>query len=60
MRRSVFCLALLVAAAGCGQRGALFLRESPPPGYKPPKVDTYKPVPYPKDSDTERGSTSEK
>ena len=30
----------------------------PPPGYKPPKVDTYKPVPYPKD--TERDGATEK
>jgi predicted small lipoprotein YifL len=58
MRRFIFCLALIFAAAGCGQRGPLFLRESPPPGYKPPKVDTYKPVPYPKD--TERDGASEK
>jgi predicted small lipoprotein YifL len=57
MRRSLFCLALLIAA-GCGQRGPLFLRDSPPPGYKPPKVDTFKPVPYPKDA--ERDGASEK
>ena len=48
--REVF-LAVLVtwALSGCGQKGPLFLRESPPPGYKPPKAETYKPVPYPKD-----------
>jgi predicted small lipoprotein YifL len=47
-----------MAAAGCGQRGPLFLRDNPPPGYKPPKTDTYKPVPYPKD--TERDGATEK
>jgi predicted small lipoprotein YifL len=34
-------------AAGCGQRGPLYLRDNPPPGVKPEKRDTYKPVPYP-------------
>lgn len=45
-------LALLVAlvvplAAGCGQKGALYFRDSPPPGVKPAKPEPYKPVPYP-------------
>ena len=44
---------LLVAAAcallivGCGQKGPLYLRESPPPGVKPAKPKPYQPVPYP-------------
>ena len=33
--------------AACGQRGPLYLRDNPPPGVKPEKRDTYKPVPYP-------------
>jgi len=37
----------LALAAGCGQRGPLYLRDNPPPGVKPEKRDTYKPVPYP-------------
>ena len=42
------CVALAVlAAAGCGQRGPLYLRDSPPPGVKPPKPEPYQPVPYP-------------
>jgi predicted small lipoprotein YifL len=44
--------ALAVAAllvAGCGQRGPLYLRESPPPGVKPEKPEPYRPVPYPKE-----------
>lgn len=44
-------IGLLVAA--CGQRGPLYLRESPPPGVKPPKQAPYKPVPYPTDTQGE-------
>lgn len=40
---------LVVLAAGCGQKGPLYLSNNPPPGVKPPK-DTYKPVPYPKEA----------
>lgn len=47
--------ALLVTA--CGQKGVLYLRDYPPPGIKPPKMETYKPVPYPKDP--ERGEALE-
>jgi predicted small lipoprotein YifL len=45
--RLLLILALALAAGGCGQRGALYLRDNPPPGVKPEKRDTYKPVPYP-------------
>jgi predicted small lipoprotein YifL len=42
------CIPLvLLLAAGCGQRGPLYLRDSPPPGVKPPKPEPYQPVPYP-------------
>lgn len=41
------CAALALAAAGCGQKGPLYLRESPPPGVKPAKPPAVKPVPYP-------------
>ena len=37
--------------AACGQKGALYLRESPPAGTKVPKPATPKPVPYPPDAD---------
>ena len=40
---------IVVALAACGQKGDLFLRENPPPGYKP-KAEPYKPVPYPSDA----------
>lgn len=47
-RIALLTLATLLLTA-CGQKGALYLRESPPPGVKPPKPEAYKPVPYPKD-----------
>ena len=37
-------------AAGCGQKGGLYLRENPPPGVKPPRPEPYTPLPYPKDA----------
>jgi len=46
-------LLLLVAAfalvAGCGQKGPLYLRDSPPRGVKPAKPKPYEPVPYPRE-----------
>lgn len=38
-------------AAGCGQRGPLYLRDNPPPGVKPPRPPAYQPLPYPADAD---------
>ena len=38
---------LALAAGGCGQKGPLYLRDSPPPGVKPAKPPSVKPVPYP-------------
>jgi predicted small lipoprotein YifL len=46
-------LALVALAAGCGHKGPLFLRDSPPPGVKPPKPKPYEPVPYPRSRDEE-------
>ncbi len=48
MLRGFLIIALLLGVAACGQKGALYYRDNPPPGVKPPKTDTYKPVPYPK------------
>ena len=51
--RSALLLAVstaLAVLAGCGQRGPLYLRDSPPPGVKPKKAEPYQPVPYPKDA----------
>ena len=51
MRFLLVCAALALAAAGCGQKGPLYLRDKPPPGVKPPKPAPEKPVPYPDDLD---------
>ena len=45
--RFLACFALLSLLAACGQKGPLYLRESPPPGVKPAKPKPYEPVPYP-------------
>ena len=47
MRFFAVAVALALLAASCGQRGPLYLRDNPPPGYKPLKPPTPKPVPYP-------------
>jgi len=44
--RFILLLLAVLLAAGCGQRGDLYLRQNPPPGVKPPR-DVYTPVPYP-------------
>jgi len=56
--RLLVAAAIVLAASGCGQKGALYLRDAPPPGVKPPKSEGYKPVPYPKD--TGRDGAAEK
>ena len=50
MRLGLLLAALTLAAAACGQRGPLYLRDSPPPGVKAPPPKPYEPVPYPRDS----------
>jgi predicted small lipoprotein YifL len=50
MRPAVFVVSFLLLAAGCGQRGPLYLRDNPPPGVKPARPETYKPLPYPQDA----------
>lgn len=54
MRPLLLVAVVALAAGGCGQRGPLYLRDSPPPGVKPDKRDTYKPVPYPPSSEDEK------
>jgi predicted small lipoprotein YifL len=58
MRLRLLLAALLLAAAACGQRGPLYLRDAPPPGVKLPPPEPYKPVPYPPD-DAARGTRDE-
>ena len=53
MRLAPLIAALALAVATCGQRGPLYLRDKPPPGVKPEKRDTYKPVPYPPEAPDE-------
>ena len=53
MRAAATILAVLVLAAGCGQKGPLYLRDKPPPGVKPPKSETYRPAPYPAEAEDE-------
>jgi predicted small lipoprotein YifL len=50
MRSLLLILLISALAAGCGQKGPLYFRESPPAGVKPPKPEAYKPVPYPKEA----------
>jgi predicted small lipoprotein YifL len=56
--RLLIAAAIVLAASGCGQKGALYFRDAPPPGVKPAKSEGYKPVPYPKDA--ERDGPTEK
>jgi len=49
MRFLLIGLMLALLAAGCGQRGPLYLRDNPPPGVKPEKPERAKPAPYPRD-----------
>jgi len=55
MRVLLLLLAVLFAA-GCGQKGPLYLRDSPPPGMKAPKPEPYKPLPYPKEAGEDEGA----
>ncbi len=51
MRAAAIFLAALILAAGCGQKGPLYLRDNPPPGVKPPKPEAFKPAPYPAEAE---------
>ena len=56
MRPAMLVVSLLLLAAGCGQRGDLYLRDNPPPGVKPPKPEVYTPLPYPKEAGEEESA----
>jgi hypothetical protein len=49
-------MSLSALAAGCGQRGDLYLRDNPPPGVRGEKAPPYKPVPYPKETTEDKGA----
>jgi predicted small lipoprotein YifL len=59
MRPAAIAL-LFVLAAGCGQKGPLYLRDNPPPGVKPPRPEPYKPLPYPRESGEDEGDAASK
>jgi predicted small lipoprotein YifL len=52
MRFLLVCAVLVLIVAGCGQKGPLYLRENPPPGFKPAKPAPVKPLPYPDEPET--------
>ena len=60
MRLAVLVVSLLVLAAGCGQKGPLYLRDNPPSGVKPPRPEAYKPLPYPKEAGADENADGAK
>jgi predicted small lipoprotein YifL len=60
MRFAILVVSLVLLAAGCGQRGPLYLRDNPPSNVKPPKPEPYKPLPYPKDTGEDEGDAAGK
>ena len=60
MRFAIPVVLFLLLAAGCGQKGSLYLRDNPPPGMKPPKPEAYKPLPYPKEAGEEENADGAK
>ena len=50
MRAALFVMLVLLFAAGCGQKGPLYLRDNPPASVKPPKPEPFMPLPYPKEA----------
>ena len=60
MRAAIPLLLVLVACAGCGQKGPLYLRDNPPAHVKPPKPEPYRPVPYPKDGEDDASADGTK
>ena len=47
MRAAVLVVLVLALAAGCGQKGPLYLRDKPPANVKPAKPEPFPPVRYP-------------
>jgi predicted small lipoprotein YifL len=55
MRTVTLALAISIGVSACGQKGALYLPDDPPAGYRTP-TDSYKPVPYPESPDRDAAS----
>jgi predicted small lipoprotein YifL len=60
MRATILVMLFLLLAAGCGQRGPLYLRDNPPSNVKPPKPEPYKPLPYPKEGSEDEAADAAK
>ena len=56
MRTAFLAVLVFLLAAGCGQKGPLYLRDNPPAGVKPPKPEAFKPQPYPKEAGEDEGA----
>jgi len=54
MRALALTALAAMLAAGCGQRGPLYLRDQPPPGVTVRKAEPYEPVPYPPEDERAR------
>jgi predicted small lipoprotein YifL len=50
--RFLLIFAAFALAAGCGQKGPLYLRDNPPAGVRAAKPPAAKPVPYPEQTET--------
>ena len=60
MRAALLAVLVVLLAAGCGQRGALYLRDNPPASVKPPRPEPFKPLPYPKDAGEDEATGADK
>jgi len=55
MRSAILAVLVALLTGSCGQKGALYLRDTPPPGVKAPLPEPYKPLPYPKEPAKDSG-----
>ena len=60
MRIALVAVLVLLLAASCGQRGALYLRDNPPSSVKPPRPEPFKPLPYPQEAGGDEAAGADK